>query len=125
MDGTAVITVCETCSFAPDEKTRDGVTGGEVLAGLVEAVAAGRPGLAVRRHACLMGCERHCNVAVSAPGKVSYVLGRFEPVAESAEAVVAYAEKYAASETGVVRYREWPEGVKGHFTARIPPLPTD
>ena len=32
-----------------------------------------------------------------------------------------YAVAYAASEEGVVPYRQWPEGVKGHFIVRVPP----
>ena len=115
--------ICDTCKLAPDQPTRDGRTGGEILAAHVEAAAALRPSVNVRRTSCLMGCERHCNAAVSAPGKIAYVLGKFEPTPDAAEALVEYAEKHAASETGAVPYREWPAGVKGHFTARIPPPP--
>lgn len=117
----AVLTVCETCRASAEAKEVDGLAGGEAFARAIEAAAEGRGDLAVRRHACLMGCDHHCNVALSAPGKIAYVLGGFAPTAEDAAAVVAYAAKYAESETGYVRYREWPEGVKGHFKARVPP----
>ncbi len=56
-----------------------------------------------------------------APGKIGYVLGRFEPTADSARAILDYAVRYADSEIGQVPYREWPEGVKGHFITRSPP----
>ena len=78
-----------------------------------------------RRHACLMGCDHHCNVGLSAPGKITYVMGSFAPEAEAAEALVAFAALYDASETGQVPYRQWPQGVKGHFVSRVPPLPAD
>lgn len=131
-----VITVCETCGFTPDEKMRDGETGGARLAGHVEALVAGRMDdrithaaegeqaarLQARRHACLMGCQDCCTIALSSPGKMTYVLGRFAAEGASAEAIVDYAALYAASDDGVVRYRDWPEGVKGHFVARVPPL---
>jgi predicted metal-binding protein len=84
---------------------------------------AGRnAGVAVRGTACLMGCEHGCNLAISAPGKITYVLGRFDGSAEDAEAVAEYAAKHGTSDTGTVPYREWPQGVKGHFIARVPPL---
>ena len=117
------IFVCDTCAFSAEEKTDPaGRTGGEILAGLVEEAAAGDEGVEVRRQSCLMGCEHPCNTAISAEGKLTYVLGRFAPAAESAEAVVDYARLYAVSASGVVPFRSWPQGVKGHFIARVPPL---
>lgn len=117
------IFVCDTCRYAPEEKTGPaGLTGGEILAGLVEAGAADLPGVEVRRQSCLMGCERHCNTAIAAEGKLTYVLGRFAPEAAAADAVIAYACLHRDSESGQVPFREWPEGVKGHFIARIPAL---
>lgn len=122
---TACLTICDSCAFSPEEKLRDGLSGGAILAALVEARAAGLPGLAIRRHTCLMGCTRACNVALSAPGKITYVLGGFRPEPEAAAAILAYAALYAGSPTGQVPLRQWPAGVRGHFVARIPPLPGD
>ena len=114
------ITVCDTCNFSSDQKLLDGKTGGEMLAEQVEVLA--EAGIAVRRQSCLMGCDRHCNIAIQGEGKLSYVLGRFTPDAEAAQAIVDYAKAYSESESGQVPYKQWPQGVKGHFVARIPPL---
>lgn len=120
---TTTILVCDTCRYSVDSKTGpEGATGGELLAAEIEDLASGLPGIEVRRLSCLMGCERHCNTAVTAPGKLTYVLGRFEPCRSAAEAVVEYASRHASSETGQVPFREWPAGVKGHFVARIPAI---
>lgn len=117
------IFVCDTCRWSAEERAGpDGRTGGERLAWHIERLAAGRPGLRVRRQSCLMGCERFCNTAIAAPGKLTYVLGRFAPTEDSAAAVVAYAELHAESPTGQVPFRQWPEGVRGHFVVRIPAL---
>ena len=117
------IFVCDTCRWSAEDKTGpDGRTGGELLAERIERLAAGRPGLRVRRQSCLMGCERFCNTAVGAPGKLTYVLGMFAPTEESAEAVIEYAGLHADSPTGQVPFKQWPQGVKGHFVARIPAL---
>ena len=64
-------------------------------------------------------------VAISHPGKMTYVMGRFEGTVENAEAVAEYAAHHAASDSGVVPFRSWPQGVKGHFVARIPPVEDD
>ncbi|MCF6273789.1 MAG: DUF1636 domain-containing protein [Rhodobacteraceae bacterium] len=114
------ITVCDTCNFSTDQKLLDGKTGGEILAEHVEALA--EAGITVRRQSCLMGCDRHCNIAIQGAGKLSYVLGKFTPDAGAAQAIIDYAKAYAASETGQVPFKQWPQGVKGHFVARIPPL---
>ena len=117
------IFVCDTCRWSADDKHAPcGRTGGEILAAHVERAAVGVPGIEVRRQSCLMGCERHCNTAVTAPGKLTYVLGGFAPGLEAAEAVVAYARLHRDSATGQVPFRQWPKGVKGHFMARIPAL---
>lgn len=118
-----VITVCITCRQPHLRAAKDGAPCGEAMLAAVEAAAAGRAGLAVRGTACLMGCEHGCNVAVGAPGKMAYVLGRLAPDAEAAGAIVDYAARHAASPAGLVPFREWPQGVKGRFVARIPPLP--
>lgn len=120
---TTTIIVCETCGFTADEKVRDGISGGEVLAKHVESSAAAH-GIQVERFSCLMNCKQPASIAISAPGKTSYVLGRFEPGAEAAEAITEYAAKHRDSETGVVPYREWPQGVKGRFVARLPVIAT-
>jgi predicted metal-binding protein len=118
---TTTIFVCDTCRWTVEEKTAPcGRTGGEILAGHVERLAGGVAGVEVRRQSCLMGCERHCNTAIGAPGKLTYVLGQFAPGEEAAAAVVEYARLHRDSETGQVPFRRWPKAVKGHFMARIP-----
>jgi len=116
------VTVCETCRRAPAGDSAAG-SDGAALAALVEAAAQGVPGVRVRRHACLMGCARACNVAIQARGKIAYTLADFAPDGQAAAAIVAYAALHAQSETGRVPYRDWPAGVKGHFATRHPPLP--
>lgn len=118
------ITICDTCKRDDWAQRGQERTDGEVLAALIEAAAA-ETGLRTRRTACLMGCDHSCNVAVQAAGKLAYTLGRFEPTAETAEGIVGYALGHAASETGQVPYRQWPQAVKGHFITRHPPLPED
>jgi predicted metal-binding protein len=116
---STLLTVCDTCAFSATAKTEGGLTGGAILAGLVETLRADP--VAVRRHSCLMGCQHPCNVAIGAPGKMTYVLGGFAPERGSAEAILAFAALHGESPTGQVAFRSWPQGVRGHFIARVPP----
>ncbi len=115
------ITVCTTCR---NEATRDSKAGEPTGAGFLETIAAAAASgpVRVRGTACLMGCTHGCNVAISGVGKMTYVLGRFDGTAEDAAALVEYAAHHFESETGTVPFRQWPQGVKGHFVSRIPPL---
>ena len=120
----STIIVCDTCRWQPDRRHResDGKTGGEILAELIETVAEGEPRVSVRRHSCLAGCKRHCNATVVSHGKYAYYLTQFAPDPDSADAIVQYAALHSESEDGIVPIRAWPDGVRGHFMGRIPPL---
>lgn len=120
---TTWITVCDTCKRSGWEETGMEKTDGEALAEMVEAAAVGADGVRTRRVSCTMGCDRACNITVQSRDKICYSLGTFEAHAQDAEAIVEYAGLHAASETGQVPYREWPQGVKGHFVSRHQPLP--
>ena len=122
--GPAVV-ACNTCRHSAEAQTDDaGMRGGARLVEAlrsVQAADARYADVAVQEMPCLFACQEFCTVHLRAPGKVSYVLGRFTPDADAARAILDYALHYAASEHGRVPFREWPEGVKGHFITRSPP----
>ncbi|MEM7472463.1 MAG: DUF1636 domain-containing protein [Pseudomonadota bacterium] len=120
---TSWITICETCKREDWAENAQSQTDGERFAEMIEQAASEVDGVETRRHACLMGCARACNVAIQGHGKLNYTLGEFEPSEEAADAVVTYARLHAESDTGQVPYREWPQPIKGHFVTRHPPLP--
>ncbi len=122
---TTWITTCDTCKREGWDTGDMAQTDGESLATLIEAAATGLSDVKTRRVSCLMGCKKACNVAVQGAGKLNYTLGEFEPTADAASGIVAYAMAHAASDTGQVPYREWPQAIKGHFVTRHPPLPKD
>ncbi|MGY2734050.1 DUF1636 domain-containing protein [Sphingomonas sp. UYP23] len=122
-DGPAVV-ACNTCRFSTDERDDGaGVRGGARLVEALRAIQAepGYQDVAVQEMPCLFACQEFCTVHLRAPGKVGYVLGRFEPSADAARAILDYARLYAESDAGQVAYRSWPAGVKGHFITRTPP----
>lgn len=120
---TTWITICDTCKRDGWDATAMAQTDGEALAALIEAAAATNPDLRTRRMSCLMGCKGGCNVAIQGAGKLNYTLGDFTPDTDAAAGIVAYAAAHAASDTGQVPYRDWPQAVKGHFVTRHPPIP--
>ncbi len=121
VDGRPAIVVCSTCRFTADERDGpDGRRGGAVFAEAVRRAAA-EDGFEVQEMACLFACSQRCVVHLRAEGKIGYVLGRFEPTGEAARAVVDYFRFYLESAEGIVPYKDWPEGVKGHFLVRVPP----
>jgi predicted metal-binding protein len=119
------VVACNSCRSSADAREdAEGVRGGARLALALRAVQAADPryaGIAVEEMPCLFACTEHCTVHLRAPGKVGYVLGRFAPDAEAARAILDYALAHAESAEGSVPYRQWPEGVKGHFIVRVPP----
>jgi predicted metal-binding protein len=123
--GGPAVVACSTCRHSAEARDdADGVRGGARLVAALRAVKASDPqyaGVDVQEMPCLFACGDHCTVHLRAPGKVSYVLGRFTPDEAAARAILDYAAHYAASEHGRVPFADWPQGVKGHFITRSPP----
>ncbi|NIJ33919.1 putative metal-binding protein [Sphingomonas oligoaromativorans] len=119
------VVACSTCRHSAEAQTDEtGRRGGARLAEALREVRAADPryaSIAIEEMACLFACAQHCTVHLRAPGKMGYVLGRFRPDVEAARSILDYALAHAESEEGSVPYRQWPEGVKGHFIVRVPP----
>ena len=69
---------------------------------------------------CLSACNTGASVALSAPGRWSYVYGRMTP--ENAADILAGAAAYARAPDGLVPWRERPVIFRKQSLARIPPL---
>ncbi|WP_339861835.1 DUF1636 domain-containing protein [Paremcibacter congregatus] len=108
---TSMLTICLTC--------RD--NSGQALHDLI---AAENPddGIQLEGYDCLWSCAAACSVQLKETGKIGYHMGGFLPRADQARAILEFAGKYHASATGEVDYQDWPEAIRGHFIARIPPL---
>ncbi len=70
---------------------------------------------------CLSACNQGCSVALSAPGRWSYVYGRLSHA--NAHDVVVGAAAYTAAPNGIVPWRSRPEIFRKQSLARIPPIP--
>ena len=125
VDNGAAVVACNTCRLSAESREDgEGRRGGDRLVAALRRVKdsdARYATVAVQEMPCLFACSEHCAVHIRAPDKVSYVLGRFAPDEEAARAILDYAVHYAASAHGRVAFRDWPQGVKGHFITRSPP----
>jgi predicted metal-binding protein len=113
----ATLHVCMTCkaglpleegAVAPGARLHAALTAGE----LPEAVR-------IVPVDCLSACSQGCAVALSAPGKWSYVYGRLTE-ADAAD-VLAGAAAYADAPDGIVPWRSRPVIFRKQSLARIPP----
>ena len=119
------IVMCTTCRFSAGEKTGpDGRTGGETLiAHMAEALQSrGMTSLPVQTQACLWNCKRHCSVVLRDDKRFTYFTGDHEPSRAQADAILDWFQAHGESETGEVPFRRWPDRMRGHFIARIPPV---
>ena len=110
--------VCITC------RAGQTVTEGEITPGArlhAAILDAGVPdGVNLAPVECLSACSQGCSVALSAPGRWSYVYGRLSEA--NAKDVVAGASAYAAASDGIVPWRSRPEIFRKQSLARIPPI---
>jgi predicted metal-binding protein len=116
---------CTTCRYSPEDQVGpQGLTGGETLARHMEAVLAerGRADVAVERQACLWNCMRPCSVILRDTERFTYVTGSHVPEKGQAEAILTWFDLHGESATGEVPFRTWPQAMRGHFIARVPPV---
>ncbi|WP_296741709.1 DUF1636 domain-containing protein [Mesorhizobium sp.] len=110
--------VCITCRAGQPVQEGEATPGARLHA---EIVAGGVPeDVDVVPVECLSACSQGCSVALSAPGRWSYVYGRLSEA--NAADVVAGAAAYAAAPDGIVPWRSRPEIFRKQSLARIPPI---
>jgi predicted metal-binding protein len=110
--------VCTTCR-AGEPVPDDGAVPGARLADALE-ISGPPEGVVIARVECLSACSQGCAVALSAPGRWSYVYGRLTEA--DAPEILAGAAHYAASVDGIVPWRERPVIFRKQSLARIPPI---
>ncbi|MFC6761270.1 DUF1636 family protein [Sulfitobacter porphyrae] len=116
---TATLYVCTTCR-AGEVLEEDAPRPGALLhSALTEAGAP--DAVEIVGVACLSACSQGAAVALSEPGKWTYVYGRL--TLADAPDILAGAAAYAASADGLVPWRERPVIFRKQSLARVPPLP--
>ena len=106
--------VCVTCKRPDDDAAR-----GRMLFDAVCARASGT--VTVTPVECLAVCKRPCTIALSGPGKWTCVVGDLDHD-RHADDVIAAAQNYAATENGIIPWRQRPLSFRKGVVARIPPF---
>jgi predicted metal-binding protein len=115
---TTTLYVCTTCKVGEaneDDSQRPGARLHRALE------AAGAPdGVQIVGVSCLSACKTGAAVALSEPGKWTYVYGHMNE--EHVPDILAGASAYAASADGIVPWRERPVIFRKQSVARVPAL---
>lgn len=115
---TATLYVCTTCR-AGEELSEDDVRPGTHLLNALQAEGAPE-GVSIVPVKCLSACSNGSAVALSEPGKWTYVYGRM--TIDDASDILDGAAAYAATPDGLVPWRERPVQFRKQSLARIPPF---
>ena len=110
--------VCITCRAGQDIGEGEATPGSRLHKAITEIGAPA--GVHIEPVECLSACNNGCSVALSAPGRWSYVYGRMSEA--NADDILAGAAAYAAAPNGLVPWRSRPEIFRKRSLARIPPL---
>jgi predicted metal-binding protein len=115
---TVTLHVCVTCRAGQTVQEGETTPGARLHAAILDVGAP--EGVKIVPVECLSACNQGCSVALSAPGRWSYVYGRLS--AANAPDVVAGAAAYSAAADGIVPWRSRPEIFRKQSLARIPPV---
>jgi predicted metal-binding protein len=111
----AIINVCKACALEADGAEASGTR----LAAALDALAGPDEPFDICPVDCLAVCTRVVTIALSGPGKWTYVLGG--ATIDDAPLIADLARRYAGTPDGLVPWRERPDLMKKGVVARVPP----
>lgn len=115
---TVTLHVCTTCRAGLPVPEDSPVPGARLLAAL-ERLGAPR-GVRIKPVECLSACNSGAAVALTGPGRWSYVYGQMSET--DAADILAGAAAYAAADDGIVPWRERVAIFRKRSIARIPSI---
>lgn len=111
--------VCALCKFPQAEVGEETASGGQYLIDQLSEQLEGSVTLQPVR--CMAACDRACNAALSAPGKLTFILNDLSP-RQSASDLAEFCRQYAAAQTGKVPYGLRSAAIKQATAYVLPPL---
>ena len=131
MGAATTLLVCVTCRRAAPEGAPARAAPPEPEAprpgaAMLAALGAGPlpEGMRLRGVECLSACARGCAIALTGPGRWTYVYGDLDPARDPSD-ILAGARAYAATGDGLVPWRERPLVFRRNAVARVPPFDTE
>ena len=126
-DGPVTLHVCVTCKVAATSPDQAPEQRGQPLYDMLEREIAARGlGGAIRLAPveCLSVCKRPATVAVSGPGRWTYVWGDLESGRDCATLIDGLVA-YSTAPNGIIPWKQRPQIFKSGVVARLPPPSTD
>lgn len=118
--------VCALCRFSAQERSRNGVAGGQYLIDQLRQALASRQlqdAVKIEPLRCMAGCHQPCNVSIAAPGKLTFIFSGVAPTTGAAS-VSEFCQQYAATTDGRVPYGDRSLAIRRATAFVLPPLPT-
>jgi predicted metal-binding protein len=113
--------VCTSCRRAVEGHAEAFDHPGQAIAVALSARFADTRAITVEPVECLAVCKRPATIALSGEGRWMYLIGDLDP-ALHIDDIVSAARAYAATDNGIVPWRERPPTFRKGVVARIPPL---
>jgi predicted metal-binding protein len=126
-DGTPIVlSVCVSCQTVGEAGSGEAGSArpGERLLARLRDDVLGDGSLTIRPVQCLSVCKRPCTVALSSPGRYTYLFGDLDPET-GADALLTCVASYRQQEHGYLLWRERPEPLRRGILARVPPVGWD
>lgn len=112
--------VCALCKFPAAEAGEGNTIGGQHLIDqLALQIEDGTVNLQPVR--CMAACDRACNAALTAPGKLTFIFNDLSPQ-KSASDLAEFCRQYAAADMGKVPYGLRSPAIKQATAYVLPPL---
>ncbi len=123
-DAPTTLSVCVRCRDGREEafgERRGGARLADAIAAAWRADEAAQARLVLRGVRCMSQCKRPCAIALSAPGRFSYLFGDLDPETGARDAIDC-ALLHARSAHGIMARERRPRVLQNGVLGRIPPL---
>ena len=125
-DDGLTLSICLRCRDGREDRNTDlERRGGRRLANAVAGAfadsRAARRGIRLRGVNCMSNCKRPCTIALSGPGRFTYLFGDLDPTLHAGD-VLSIAAAYAEAEGGFLPRPARPEILRAGILGRIPPF---
>lgn len=124
MTQSATLFVCALCKFPQPESAVGNTTGGQHLIDQLTTCLTGEQSeITIQPVRCMAACDRACNAALSAPGKLTFIFNGLSPHSTTSD-LAQFCRQYAEAVGGKVPYGLRSQSIKQATAYVLPALPS-
>ncbi|TVQ08444.1 MAG: DUF1636 domain-containing protein [Leptolyngbya sp. DLM2.Bin27] len=121
MTQPATLFVCALCKFPQPPQPQSATTGGQHLIDqLADCLEPDQNQIVIQPVRCMAACDRACNAALSAPGKLTFIFNGLSPQAAAPD-LAEFCRQYAEATGGKVPYGLRSQSIKQATAYVLPP----